>query len=141
MILSINLSVSEFIKTLSPITDFSKLQKGAKIFNRHSVSVDYVDTFDHIEHWSGDREIIFYKNYKGELWNGETGDNWYYYKDAEFIIGELYCNGCTCFNCAYSHVYGEKVKCGINASELSDGSDYVEVDEDSVKECWAENRG
>lgn len=74
------LSVNEFVKTLKPITDFSKLQKGDKIFNRCSLSVNYIDTFDHIEHWSGDREIIYYENYKGELWSGETKDYWFYYK-------------------------------------------------------------
>lgn len=79
--MKVNISVEEFIKTLTPITDFSKLQKGDKIFNRCSLSVDYVDTFDHIEHWNEDREIIFYKNYKGELWHGKTGDYWFYYKE------------------------------------------------------------
>lgn len=72
--------VNEFVKTLKPITDFSKLQKGDRIFNRCSLSVDYVDTFERIEYWSGDREIIYYKNYKGELWSGETKDYWFYYK-------------------------------------------------------------
>ncbi len=78
--MKVNLSVEDFIKTLEPITDFSTLKKGDKIFNRCSLSVDYIDTFDHIEHWSEDREIIFYQNYKGELWNGITKNYWYYYK-------------------------------------------------------------
>lgn len=75
-----NISVDEFIKTLTPITDFSSLQKGDKIFNRYSLNVDYVDTFDHIEHWSEGREIVFYKNFKGEEWHGRTENNWFYYK-------------------------------------------------------------
>lgn len=72
--------VSDFIKTLKLITDFNTLKQGDKIFNRCSLSADYVDTFDHIEHWDEDKEIIFYKNSKGELWWGETGDYWYYYE-------------------------------------------------------------
>lgn len=80
--------MEEFIKTLTPITDFSTLKKGDKIFNRCSLSVDYVDTFDHIEMWSGGREIIFYKNYKGELWNGPTKDYWFYYNETISINQE-----------------------------------------------------
>lgn len=76
-----NMTVDEFVKTLIPITDFGTLQKGDKIFNRCSLSVDYVDTFDHIEHWSEGREIIFYKNHKGELWHGRTDDYWFFYKE------------------------------------------------------------
>lgn len=41
--------VREFIQTLRPITDFSTLNKGDKIFNKESLSVNYIDTFDHIE--------------------------------------------------------------------------------------------
>lgn len=72
--------VKEYIKTLKPISDFSLLKKGDKIFNRESLSIDYIDTFDHIEQW-GDREIIFYTNCNGELWNGRTGDYWFYVND------------------------------------------------------------
>lgn len=69
------ISVSEFIKALTPITDFNTLKKGDKIFNRCSLSIDYVDTFNHIEHCEGS-EIIFYRNYKGESWNGPTENYW-----------------------------------------------------------------
>lgn len=79
--MKIDISVEEFIKTLTSIKDFSTLKKGDKIFNRCSISSNYVDTFDHVENWSGDREIIFYKNDKGELWNGRTKDYWFYYKE------------------------------------------------------------
>lgn len=72
--------VKEFVRNLTPITDFSNLKKGDKIFNRCSLSVEYVDTFDHIEYWSEGRVIIFYKNYKGESWYGDAEDYWYYYK-------------------------------------------------------------
>lgn len=72
------MEVKDYIKTLKPITDFSTLKIGDKIFNRCGLSIDFVDTFDHIEYWSGDREVIFYRNYKGELWHGETSDYWYY---------------------------------------------------------------
>lgn len=71
--------VKELCNTLKPITDFSTLKKGEKIFNRHSLNIEFIDTFNHIENWDEEREIIFYKNIKGELWNGETKDNWYYY--------------------------------------------------------------
>ncbi|MBX4266564.1 hypothetical protein [Clostridium estertheticum] len=72
--------VEEFIKTLTPITNFNTLKKGDKIFNRCSLSVSYIDTFDHIEHWSEEREIIFYRNFKNELWHGRTENYWYFYK-------------------------------------------------------------
>lgn len=78
-----SISVGEFIKTLTPITDFSTLKKGDKIFNRCSLSVDYVDTFDHIEDWSEDRKIVFYRNYKDELWHGKAEDYWFYYNELE----------------------------------------------------------
>lgn len=70
--------VREYAKTLTPITDFATLNKGDKIFNSNSLSIEFKDTFDHIESWSGDREIVFYYNCKGELWNGKTSDYWYY---------------------------------------------------------------
>lgn len=70
--------VKELIKTLKPITDFSTLKKGDKIFNKTSLSVDYVDIFDHIEKWDDERLIIYYINYKGEFWHGETEGYWYY---------------------------------------------------------------
>lgn len=76
-----NTSIKEFVKALTPITDFSTLKTEDKIFNRCSLSIDYVDVFDHIEYWSEGREIIFYKNNKGELWNGATEDYWFYYKE------------------------------------------------------------
>lgn len=73
-------SVTELIETLTPITDFSTLKRGDKIFNRCSLNIEYVDTFDHMEEWDEIGEQVFYYNYKGELWNGKTEDFWYYYK-------------------------------------------------------------
>lgn len=73
--------VKEFIKTLKPITDFSTLKKGDKIFNRCSLGVDFVDTFERIENWKGE-EIIWYTNFYGELWWGETGNYWYYMNEV-----------------------------------------------------------
>lgn len=73
-------SVKEFVKTLTPIIDFGTLTKGDKIFNRTSLNIGYIDTFDHIEYWSEDREIIFYTNCKGESWHGRAKGYWYYYK-------------------------------------------------------------
>lgn len=72
--------VDDLVKTLELITDWSTVNKGDKIFNRCSLSVDYIDTFDRIEHWSDNRTIIFYKNYNGEEWNGDAEGFWYYYK-------------------------------------------------------------
>ena len=75
--------VDAYVKTLMPISDFTVLKKGDKIFNRHSNRVEFVDTFDHIETYDNDndksRRIIFYYNKYGELWNGEIvpGD-WYF---------------------------------------------------------------
>lgn len=68
----------ELVKTLKPITDFSILKKGDKIFNKESLSPEYIDTFDHIEQWSDDRLIVFYYNYKGEYWHGQAEGYWYY---------------------------------------------------------------
>jgi hypothetical protein len=78
------MKVEEYIKTLKPITDFKTLKRGDKIFNRCSLSVEFVDTFDHIEKWD-DEEIIFYVNHEGESWNGPTEDFWFYYKPIERI--------------------------------------------------------
>ena len=69
--------VKDYIKSLVLITDFSTLKKGDKIFNKESLSVDYIDTFDHIETW-GDRQVVFYINCKGELWYGYAEGYWYY---------------------------------------------------------------
>lgn len=74
-----DVSIKDFIATLKPITDFNNLKKGDRIFNRCSLSIDYIDTFDHIEYLDGE-EIIFYKNYKGELWHGVIGNYWYCYE-------------------------------------------------------------
>lgn len=71
-------AVKEFIKTLKPITDFSTLKQGDRIFNRCSLSVEFIDTFDHLDYCSDGEEIIIYKNYKGETWNGKTENYWYY---------------------------------------------------------------
>lgn len=72
-----NLIVEEFVQTLTPITDFTTLTKGGKIFNHYSLDIKYIDTFDHLEYWD-DREIIFYKNYKDEIHWGHTKGCWYY---------------------------------------------------------------
>lgn len=71
--------IQELIKGLKPITNFNTLKKGDRIFNRCSLSEDFIDTFDHIESLEDGREVIFYRNYKGELWSGRTEDYWYYY--------------------------------------------------------------
>jgi len=71
--------VKEFIKTLQKITDFKTLKKGDKIFNKYSLKVEYISTFDHIEYNDGVPNI-FYRNCKGELFNGNTVGYWYYYK-------------------------------------------------------------
>lgn len=76
--------VDELIKALKPIIDWSTVNKGDKIFNRCSLSENYIDTFDHIEDWSDNRLrnrlIVFYKNYMGEEWHGDAIGYWYYYK-------------------------------------------------------------
>jgi len=69
--------IKDFIETLTPITDFSLIDKGAKIFNRCSLSVDYIDTFHHIEEYEDGKKIVVYKNCKGELWDGPIKDYWY----------------------------------------------------------------
>lgn len=49
-------------------------------------------------------------------------------------------NNKNCFNCAYSHIFGDKLKCSLD-SKSDDGSDYTEVDEyDYNKPCWKEVR-
>lgn len=70
--------VEELVKILKPITDFSTLKKGDKIFNKESLSVDYVDTFDHIEEWDNGTLILYYFNCKGEYWWGKAEGYWYY---------------------------------------------------------------
>jgi hypothetical protein len=71
--------VEEYIKTLKPITDFNTLAKGDRIFNRHSLSVEFVDTFDHIEKWE-DKDVVIYFDYEGKRWLAYTEDLWFYYK-------------------------------------------------------------
>lgn len=75
-----NSEVKDYVNTLTPITDFSTLNKGDKIFNRTSFKTEYVDTFDHIEKTEDGEEIVFYRNYHRELWDGVTEDYWYYIK-------------------------------------------------------------
>lgn len=45
----------------------------------------------------------------------------------------------TCFNCAYSHIFNEELKCSRN-SISKDGSDYLKVNDDDNKKCWSENK-
>ena len=71
--------VDELIKTLEPITDWSTVKKGDKIFNKCSLDINYIDIFKRVEHWSDNRTIVFYINYKGELWHGDAEGYWYYY--------------------------------------------------------------
>lgn len=78
------MKVEEYIKTLKPITDFKALNRGDKIFNRCSLSIDFVDVFDHIE-TREDEEVIFYINYEGESWIGPTKDFWFYYEQPKNI--------------------------------------------------------
>ena len=75
-------NVVEFCKTLKPITDWSKVKKGDKIFHQSSLNINYVDTFIEAEEWSDNRLIVTvtYKNYKEEEWNGSAEYGWYYYK-------------------------------------------------------------
>lgn len=77
-----NKEVKEYIKTLKPITDFSLLKKGDKIFNRESLSINYIDKFDRIENWNG-KQIIFYTNSSGESWNGVTEDYWFFIENRK----------------------------------------------------------
>lgn len=55
------------------------------------------------------------------------------------IVEELIMNSCECNNCAYSHYFGEELKCSLNAKS-DDGSDYEVVDEYLVGECWSDKR-
>jgi FKBP-type peptidyl-prolyl cis-trans isomerase (trigger factor) len=71
--------VKEFIKTLTKITDFKTLKKGDKIFNKDSLSVDFVSTFDHVEYNDG-VATIYYKNCIGLDFHSNTAGYWYYYK-------------------------------------------------------------
>lgn len=70
--------VKEFIKSLKPITNFFTLNNGDKIFNKESLSVNYIDVFDHVERWGNGELILYYYNYKGEYWWGCTEGYWYY---------------------------------------------------------------
>ena len=70
--------VERYVKTLTPITDFSKVEKGDKIFHKSSLSVEYVDTFDHFEVRRGN-VIVYYRNDAGESWDGED-KGWFYAK-------------------------------------------------------------
>lgn len=69
------LNVKEYIKTLRLIEDFGELKKGQKIFNKQSLSVDYVDTFIS---YDAEADIIEYKNYKNEIWCGPGKGYWYF---------------------------------------------------------------
>jgi len=68
-------SVKEYVKTLKPIEDFKALVEGQKIFNKLSLSVDFVDTF---VAYDVDRDVVTYRNYKGEVWRGEGQGYWYF---------------------------------------------------------------
>ena len=71
------LSVQEYVKTLTPIEDFELLKEGQKIFNKQSLSTDYVDTF---VSYDAEKDIVEYKNYKGEIWCGHGKGYWYFLK-------------------------------------------------------------
>ena len=75
--------VKELINFLTPITDFSTLKKGDKILNKESLSIDCVDTFDHIERWDDGKLILYYFNYKGEYYWGEAEEYWYYFNKKD----------------------------------------------------------
>lgn len=47
--------------------------------------------------------------------------------------------GNDCYNCVYSHWYGDQLKCSLNA-KTEDSSDYKVVDEYDIRACWAEER-
>lgn len=43
-----------------------------------------------------------------------------------------------CFNCKFSHLFENKLKCSLGCKS-TDGSDYKEVNEtDSNRTCWSE---
>ena len=69
------LAVKEYVKTLKPIENFEILKEGQKIFNRQSLDVAFVDTFIS---YDSDRDIVEYKNYKGETWRGAGKGYWYF---------------------------------------------------------------
>lgn len=68
-------NVKKYVETLKPIEDFTTLTKGQKIFNKESLSVDYVDTFIS---YCEERNTIEYENCKGEVWYGPAKDFWFY---------------------------------------------------------------
>ena len=70
-----SLSVKEYVKTLLPIEDFGVLMEGQKMFNKQSLDVSYVDTF---VSYDKERDIVTYRNYKGELWRGYGKGYWYF---------------------------------------------------------------
>lgn len=69
------LSVKEYVKTLKSIEDFGLLKEGQKIFNKQSLSIDYVDTFIS---YNIEKDVVEYKNYKGETWCGVGKGYWYF---------------------------------------------------------------
>lgn len=69
------LSVKEYVKTLKPIEDFGVLKEGQKIFNKQSLSIDYVDTF---VSYDAEKDVVEYKNHKGEIWYGAGNGYWYF---------------------------------------------------------------
>lgn len=71
-------TVEEKIKSLEMITDFSTLKKGDKIFNKKSLSVDFIDTFDHIKKDEDGKLIVYYYNHRGEYHWWAAEGCWYY---------------------------------------------------------------
>ena len=70
-------AVKEFTKQLIPVTDFTKLKPGDKIFSIHSLDVNYVDTF---ESYDPDSNWIEYRNYLGEPWGCRVEEGeWFHY--------------------------------------------------------------
>ena len=67
--------VQEYVKTLRPIIDFTSLKEGQKMFNKQSLAVSYIDTF---VSYKPDRDIVEYKNDKGEIWCGKGEDYWFF---------------------------------------------------------------
>lgn len=72
--------VRKLISNLDPITDFTSLEEGSKMFNRCSLSPDYIDTF---VSYDKDRDVVTYLNYIGEEWSGKGADYWYYIDEKD----------------------------------------------------------
>lgn len=84
--------VKELKKRLAPITDYTKLKEGQRLFHENDINIFNTNIFSEI---SDDLKILWYKNKDGKLYD-MSASNWYLYDETiaeeveEYFTPKLY---------------------------------------------------